>query len=123
MGELLIPVPAQNSAIREFVLANGGTYVIPPLESAFLNCYHQLFDLLNRVEVESNIVAYTVTCMPSHGRKRLQWESIAANKKLSFSFVLENLDQVSASEVKEALEGYQLRQLCARWDLIRQHFD
>ena len=52
---LTIPVPAQNSCLREFAKAQKLVYVLPPLEHYFQNCYMQLFTLVKSLK-EGDII-------------------------------------------------------------------
>ena len=60
-----IPVPAQNSSLREYVSQKNGTYILPNLESSFHNCFHQLFGSLNNLNDNDMIVMYSLTMLVS----------------------------------------------------------
>jgi len=80
-----MPVPAQNSANREYVVRRGGEYVLPPLESIYSNCFHYLFDLLIRVPLNANIVMYSVLMLPP-GDKLSDVFSFQKKEKYQFCF-------------------------------------
>jgi sporadic carbohydrate cluster protein (TIGR04323 family) len=89
-GEISMPVPAQNSCIREFVHLKNGEYVLPLLESHFHNCFHQLFTLAATIPNDQCIVMYSLKMLPVDDKFK-ELEIICKRKNLSFAFVLESL--------------------------------
>jgi len=90
-GDICMPVPAQNSCIREYVKNKKGDYVLPALESHFDNCYHQLFNLANTAPNECSIIMYSLSMMPSNEKLGLLI-SKCKERSLSLVFVLEALE-------------------------------
>lgn len=88
-GGMVIPVPAQNSCLREFVASRSGQYVLPTLESHFDNCFHQLFGLVRIIEKNSAIVMYSISLLPV-GEKLSLFLQKCTDKNLTLCFVLEN---------------------------------
>jgi sporadic carbohydrate cluster protein (TIGR04323 family) len=110
-GGMSIPVPAQNSSLREYVAQQNGIYVLPNLESSFDNCFHQLFGAVNMVDSESTIVMYSLTMLPS-GSKLTRFLSSCKIKNISLAFVLENiLVSKNFSRIHDELESYKLSRL------------
>lgn len=115
-GNMNIPVPAQNSCLREFVGNKNGNYVLPFLESSFENCFHQLFGLVNTIEKNSNIVMYSVTMLPS-GKKLDEFLELCIKKNVVLFFVLENFDsKIPYSNLLTEIEVYNLKRLEAKVD-------
>ena len=85
---LTIPVPAQNSCLREFAASQNKTYVIPPLEHNFRDCYMQLYSVLKNIEKEDILAMYSVGMMPSSTQK---CKDILNELKLSKSTLTELL--------------------------------
>ncbi len=106
-----IPVPAQNSCIREYVSQKNGTYILPNLESSFDNCFHQLFGALNVLNKEDIIVMYSLTMLPS-GEKLEAFIDKCKQKKIGLAFVLENITISSNfSKILDEFESYNLSKL------------
>lgn len=121
-----IPVPAQNSCIREYVSQKNGTYILPNLESSFDNCFHQLFGALNVLKKEDLIVMYSLTMLPS-GDKLDTFIDKCKQKKVGLAFVLENISILNNfSKILDELKSYNLSKLELSKNnlnlLIRQYF-
>jgi sporadic carbohydrate cluster protein (TIGR04323 family) len=109
-SSLYIPVPAQNSVLREYCVRKNAIYVLPPLESFYPNCYHQLFGLLHDVPVNSNIIMYSLLMLPIDSSKKLsKLNSICSTKNIRFHFVLENfISSIQDQSFKNELLNYRL---------------
>lgn len=59
-GKFIMPVPAQNSCIREYVNKIGGTYILPPLEHKFEACYMQLYSILPKIKSGDILAMYSM---------------------------------------------------------------
>ena len=66
---LTIPVPAQNSCLREYARANELIYVLPPLEHYFENCYMQLFTAIKSLESGDILGMYSAAMLPRNHKK------------------------------------------------------
>ena len=66
---LTIPVPAQNSCLREFAKAQKLVYVLPPLEHYFQNCYMQLFTVLKSMQDGDILAMYSAAMLPTNKKK------------------------------------------------------
>ena len=125
-GGMSIPVPAQNSCIREYVSQKNGTYILPNLESSFDNCFHQLFGALNVLSNEDIIVMYSLTMLPS-GKKLDAFIDKCKQKKIGLAFVLENISiSNDFSKILDEFESYNLSKLELNQDgwnlLVGQYF-
>lgn len=123
---MAIPVPAQNSCIREYVSQKNGTYILPNLESSFENCFHQLFEALNVLNNGDKIVMYSLTMLPS-GDKLETFIDKCKQKKIGLEFVLENISTSNNfSKILDELKSYKLSKLELNQDewklLVGQYF-
>ena len=118
---LSIPVPAQNCALREYCNRNNATYILPPLESYFDNCYHQLFGLINNVQLNSNVLMYSLLMLPifSNSDKLKKIEEISISKNINYHFVLENFSsKIDQKNFKNEVFNYKLNNYKATPDRL-----
>jgi len=125
-GGMSIPVPAQNSSLREYISQKNGTYILPNLESSFHNCFHQLFGSLNNLNNNDMIVMYSLTMLPD-GKKLDTFLDMCSLKNIGLAFVLENISvRDDFSIILNELESYKLSRLELNehnWNLIlKQYF-
>ena len=124
-GGMTIPVPAQNSCIREYVSRNGGNYILPNLESSFDNCFHQLFGATHNISSGDYIVLYSLTMLPE-GQKLDRFLGRCRAKGIGLAFVLENLMVFGDfTKVLEEQGAYKLASLeldKTGWELISQTY-
>ena len=119
---IYMPVPAQNSCLREFCDQRQGQYVLPHLESSFKNCYHQLFGAVKESAPEDIILMYSIGMLPS-GQKLADLLSLCREKQVAIAFVLENIiDSENFSKVFGELDSYRLKELelpFREWETLR----
>ena len=124
-GGMSIPVPAQNSCLREYVSQKKGTYILPNLESSFDNCFHQLFGALNNLNNNDIIVMYSLTMLPS-GNKLYTFLDKCKKKNIGLAFVLENLlISNDFSKILDELKSYNLSKLQLsenNWNLLTNQY-
>ena len=125
-GGMSIPVPAQNSCLREYVSQKNGAYILPNLESSFDNCFHQLFGALNNLNNDDIIVMYSLTILPS-GNKLHTFLDKCKKKNIGLAFVLENISvSNNFCKILDELKSYNLSKLELSENnlnlLIRQYF-
>jgi len=107
-GGMMIPVPAQNSCIREYVANNNGLYIIADLESSFDECFHQLFGAISNIDEGDALIMYSSTMLPK-GKKLNKFLDICSLKNLTLAFVLENFSVLGDySKLINDLEVYEL---------------
>lgn len=116
-----MPVPAQNSCLREFVSNSGGEYILPHLESSFEECFHQLFGLVEDLAKDDMVLMYSVSMLPK-GEKLEQFLVRCAERKLGLAFVLENIkEQAPFARTLQELDCYSLAELqCSDLDWERE---
>ena len=106
---LTIPVPAQNSCLREYARANELIYVLPPLEHYFENCYMQLFTAIKSLESGDILGMYSAAMLPRNNKKLGFVFDEIEKKKSSIYFVLETKKVSKFNEVKKILFSYLLK--------------
>lgn len=89
-GQFCMPVPAQNSCLREYAIRNEFVYALPQCEHIFNNSYVQLFGTLNSLEVGGNIVMYSMLMLPEQSSALQKIADILNIKNINIHFVLEN---------------------------------
>ena len=99
-GGFVMPVPAQNACMREYVRQREGLYVPPQLEHKFENCFMQFFGTLRGSKNEDTIVMYSLEIIIHAYEKLSPSINIAFQKKIKFCFVLENLEISSINQFK-----------------------
>ena len=121
-GGLKIPVPAQNTCLREYVANRGGVYVLPPLESYYSNCYHHRIGLFRSIEVGSTLLMYSVLMLPVGKPKFEAICEIAVKKKARLSTVLENIENEPFEKAADYFRDYNLKFLASDYDTIKHYF-
>lgn len=110
-GGMVMPVPAQNSCLREYVANKNGTFILPDLESSFENCFHQLFGAINNLSNGEALVMYSLSMLPN-GKKLNDLLDKCVIKKITLAFVLENFTVCDDyTKVVNDLNDYQLASL------------
>ena len=108
---LTIPVPAQNSCLREYAKANQLIYVLPPLEHYFENCYMQLFTALESLEERDILGIYSAAMLPFNNKKLRKVFDFIERKKCSIYCVLETKRINNYNEAKKILFSYYLKNI------------
>lgn len=108
---MIIPVPAQNSCLREYVSKRNGTYILPNLESSFDNCFHQLFGSINSLSKGDALVMYSVTMLPKDPKLKNILDT-CISEEIMLAFVLENFTAlIDYSKLIDELNVHQLAAL------------
>ena len=108
---LTIPVPAQNSCLREFAKAQKLVYVLPPLEHYFQNCYMQLFTVLKSMQDGDILAMYSAAMLPTNKKKEEFIFSELKYLDAKMHFVLESKTVKNLEEVKSLLFSYSLKNM------------
>ena len=106
-----MPVPAQNSCMREYVSRQGGAYVLPLLELMYEECHLQLFRLLESVPDNSQLCAYSALMLPRGLDKIDKIDRLLINKNLKLHFVFERLIINSTKEMQDTFKNEKLSSL------------
>lgn len=123
-GGMVIPVPAQNSCIREYILKKGGRYILPPLESYYQGCFHQLFGLLNNASENASIIMYSLSMLPfDNVIKMKKIKNISLQKNIRYAFVLENFEcTLIEGRFEDEASSYSLSRLQANISDVKRYF-
>ena len=114
-GGLCIPVPAQNSCLREIARSRSVAYCLPPLEHKFNNCYMQLFTVLRSANQGDVIAMYSVAMLPINNKRKMnEINSIIIEKSLTLLFALEGVECSSTSKISNIISSYILRDICSK---------
>ena len=89
-GQFYMPVPAQNSCLREYASSKGFTYILPQCEHIFDDCYVQFFGTLNSAVASQAIVVYSSLMLPKRRTDYMKMVEIIVGKNLRIHTVLEN---------------------------------
>ena len=108
-GGFCMPVPAQNSCLREYCDENKGKYVLPQLEHKYHNCYMQLFSTLNSCSQNSAILMYSILMMEMNKDKTKYFFEIIKKKNVQIHFVLENKIANSLEEFYKMSQNYKFK--------------
>ena len=107
---LTIPVPAQNSCLREFAASQAKTYIIPPLEHNFKDCFMQLYSVLKNIEEDDILAMYSVGMMPSCSQKCKDIINDVKLAKSSLYFILESKFVREWDDIKNLMFSYSLKE-------------
>ena len=107
-GDFVMPVPAQNSCMREYVHRRDGLYIPPQLEHKFENCYMQLAGTISSSLAGDFIVIYSFEIIYLNFLKTLPFFRAAFLKSVTVCFVLENFDVKSEVDL---LQKYKMRNI------------
>ena len=106
-----IPVPAQNACLREYAKSIDLTYVLPPLEYYFENCYMQLFTVIRTIKEGDIVGMYSAAMLPKDPQKLKQIFFEIEKRQGSLHFVLESKTVTNFQEAKSILYSYSLRNI------------
>ena len=106
---LTIPVPAQNSCLREYADSQNCLYVLPPLEHFFKNCYMQLNTVINNIGENDIIAMYSAGMLPKSIEKSKKLINKIQSRKASLYVILEAKIIYEWSDINQLLFSYSVR--------------
>jgi sporadic carbohydrate cluster protein (TIGR04323 family) len=112
-GDFVMPVPAQNSCMREFASRHEAGYVPPQLEHKFSNCAMQLYGSIAASERGDTVIMYSFEILYSLSSKATDVVLSAERAGVRLGFVLENAFVGSVSEFDSMATGRRLRDFLA----------
>ena len=98
-GPFVMPVPAQNSCLREYANNKKLQYVLPQLEHKYEDCFMQLYSVMNSALTGDIIAMYSLEIV-KETNKIDQIINYGISRNLSFYFVLENIYVISLIELQ-----------------------
>ncbi len=90
MGDIFLPVPAQNSVLRESAKRLDSKYVLPRVEHFYEDSFIELNTLLKTAENKSIIGMYSFLMLPLDIEKLKKINNLLTKKNLRIFFALEN---------------------------------
>ncbi len=121
-GPFTMPVPAQNSCLREYANTMGFSYNMPQCEHIFPNCYMQLFSTLTSIAEDGHIVMYSFHMMPKSQKNMDKLLEIQKQKNLTFHYVLEKKIVKTAEEINEMFKILRIAEMIKENNLLREKF-
>ena len=114
MGDIFLPVPAQNSVLREAAIRLNMQYVLPRAEHFFNDSYIELNTLLETSLENSLIGMYSFLMLPLDLSKLIKISEKLKNRKLKIYFALENsffedLDDIKHLYISHICRNIQLK--------------
>lgn len=110
-GGLIVPVPAQNAALREYARSRGEIYVLPFLEHKFDGCYMQLFTTIKSARDGDCIAMYSAAMLPFNDKEKLRkLESIIRERNCEIHCVLEGATMPSLKKIDNVILSYRIRE-------------
>jgi len=99
-GNFSMPVPAQNSCMREYASNNNYKYSLPFLELMYDNCYAQLFRVIHNMPSNSSFLCYSIHMLPLYDNLKLsKIIKLFTKKNISLHFILEGKIVSSGDEI------------------------
>jgi len=117
-GDFTMPVPAQNSCMREYVSRRNGIYIPPQLEHKFDNCFMQLFGTLAASEKNDTVLMYSFEIIYSGITKLFLPLQNHLKKGGLLGFVLENTIINSEQELEDIINSRSVRALIMKDDIL-----
>ena len=91
MGDIFLPVPAQNSVLREIAIRFDMQYVLPRVEHFFNDSYIELNTLIE-ISLENSLIGmYSFLMLPLNLTKLKEISKKLKNKNLKIYLALENI--------------------------------
>ena len=90
-GQFNMPVPAQNSCLREYASANGFAYALPQCEHIYDDCYVQFFGTLMSLPENHHMVIYSILMLPEREADIEALCQVLESKSISIHTVLEKI--------------------------------
>lgn len=111
-GDFAMPVPAQNSCMREYAASKSFNYSLPSVELIYDHCYLNLFSLLQRVDTEDHICCYSFLMLPlNYSAKFEKLIEITQQKSLTWHFVFEKRVISGTSDLRHMAFRYSISNL------------
>lgn len=99
-GNFSMPVPAQNSCMREYASNNNYKYSLPFLELMYDNCYAQLFRVIHSMPANSSFLCYSIHMLPLYDDLKLsKIIKLFTKKNILLHFILEGKVVASGEEI------------------------
>ena len=108
-GDFIIPVPAQNTCLREYAANKKLQYVLPQLEHKFDECFMQMWTTLRQMS-EGDILAMYSAEMIIYSPKAINILQNIVNSNIKAHFILENQSIATLDDIKCLMLTAKIRQ-------------
>lgn len=116
-GDFIMPVPAQNSCLREYCKNIGAQFIIPQLEHKFENCYMQLWTTVSSMN-EGDILAMYSAEIINTSTKALEIIKTITKKGITTHFVLENISIKHIEDVNKFILTNKIKSLTLKKSIL-----
>ena len=111
MGEIFLPVPAQNSVLREASNRLGTQYILPRVEHFYKDSFIELNTILDSCLRDSLIGMYSFLMMPLNLSKLRAISKKLKSKNLKIYFALENCFFKDLDDIKYLYRSHIFREM------------
>ena len=111
MGDIFLPVPAQNSVLREASNRLGTQYVLPRVEHFYKDSFIELNTILDTCFKSSIIGMYSFLMLPLNLSKLSKISKRLKSKNLKIYFVLENCFFKDLDDIKYLYRSHACREM------------
>ena len=111
MGDIFLPVPAQNSVLREASNRLGTQYVLPRVEHFYKDSFIELNTILDSCLQNSIIGMYSFLMLPLNLSKLSKISNKLKSKNLKIYFVLENCFFKDLDDIKYLYRSHICREM------------
>ena len=111
MGDIFLPVPAQNSVLRELANRLDLNYILPRVEHFYEGSFIELNTLLKIADKKSIIGMYSFLMLPMDLNKLKKINNLLSKRNLRIYFVLENCFFENIGDIKNLFKSHLLRKM------------
>ena len=111
MGDIFLPVPAQNSVLRELAVRLELNYILPRVEHFYEDSFIELNTLLKMAENGSIIGMYSFLMLPLDITKLKKINNLLAKRNLRIFFALENRFFENTYDIKNIYRSHVLKKM------------
>ena len=99
-NEKIIPIPFQNTILRNYCKDNNFSYVLPYNETIFKNSFSQLITLINKVDNNTAIIACSIFMLPHKIENLKIIVNLLQKKNTYIYFIYENIFLKNKNDLK-----------------------
>ena len=111
MGDIFLPVPAQNSVLRELATRLKLNYILPRVEHFYEDSFIELNTILKTAEKGSIIGMYSFLMLPLDITKLKNINNLLAKRNLRIFFALENRFFENTCDIKNIYRSHVLKKM------------
>ena len=111
MGDIFLPVPAQNSVLRELAIRLKLNFILPRVEHFYEDSFIELNTILKTAEKGSIIGMYSFLMLPLDITKLKNINNLLAKRNLRIFFALENRFFENTCDIKNLYRSHVLKKM------------